>query len=209
MAVKDLKVGTRMSIGFALILVLMLSTMLVTFWSLSKVDESTQLVIEESLPFSLAADRMVLDVSRVNQWVTDASLTKNNDGLKVAEESAKAFRDDLNLFRGMFRDENDTQGLRQVDELEAAFEEMYATGMRMAAAYNESFEAGNLVMEELDADSAMTAKLVAALQESQVKEINDNGQMILAASQQVKTLQIDYRHCRTGDRCSGHYFYYA
>ncbi len=190
MAVKDLKVGTRMSFGFGLILVLMLITMLVTFWSLSKVDEGTQLVIEESLPFTLAADRMVLNVSRVNQWVTDASLTKNSDGLQVAEESAKAFRNDLNQFRDMFRDENDARGLKQVDELEASFEEMLDTGIRMAAAYNESFAAGNLVMEELDTDSARTAELVAALQESQVKEINDSGQMILAASQQVKTLQM-------------------
>ncbi|MCK4507077.1 MAG: HAMP domain-containing protein, partial [Desulfuromonadales bacterium] len=168
-----------------------LSTMVVTFWSLSKVDSSTQLVIEESLPFTLAADRMVLAVSNVNQWVTDASLTKNNDGLLVAAENAKAFRKDLDLFKGMFQEENDTQGLRQLDELEAGFAEMFDTGKRMASAYaNEGFEAGNIVMEELDADSAMVTKLVAALQVSQVQEFNENGQMILAASQQVKTLQL-------------------
>ena len=120
MAVSDLKVGTRMSLGFGLILVLMLSTMAVTFWSLGKVDSSTQLVIEESLPFTLAADRMVVAVSNVNQWVTDASLTKNDDGLKVAAENAKAFSADLDLFKGMFQEENDTQALRQLDELDAA-----------------------------------------------------------------------------------------
>ena len=165
MAISDLKVGTRMSAGFGLILLLMISTMVITFWSLNKVDDSTALVIEESLPHTLAADQMVLAVTEVNQWITDASLTQNDEGLAIAKERSRIFKENSAKFRKMFEDEKATQDIRRLDELNAAFDELLDTGTRMAAAYkNEGLDAGNLVMEELDADSALVKKLVSELQ---------------------------------------------
>ena len=84
MAIRDLKVGTRMSIGFGLILFLMISTMVVTFWSLGKVEFNTKFLSEESLPFTLLADRMVVNALQIQQFATDASATKD---LAVLDEA--------------------------------------------------------------------------------------------------------------------------
>ena len=157
MVVSDLKVGTRMSLGFGLILLLMLSTMAVTFWSLSKVEFNTKFLSEESLPFTLLADRMVVNALQVQQFATDASATKDIAVLDEAKNHYQEFNAGLDKFRDMFREENDTAALREIDQLAAAMAEMDDTAKRMVNAYiNEGQDAGDTVMMEFDADHLVT-----------------------------------------------------
>lgn len=191
MAIRDLKVGTRMSLGFGLILLLMLSTMGVTFWSLGQVEYNTKYLSEESLPFTLLADRMVVNALQVQQFATDASATKDIAVLGEAKSHYQEFNDGLDKFRDMFREENDTTALREIDQLSAAMDEMYDTAERMTNAYiNEGQEAGNAVMEDFDADAVKLTGMVAALRDLQVAEINGQVSNIMQASSQVKTLQL-------------------
>ncbi len=191
MAIRDLKVGTRMSLGFGLILLLMLSTMGVTFWSLSEVEYNTKYLSEESLPFTLLADRMVVNALQVQQFATDASATKEIAVLDEAKSHYQEFNAGLDKFRDMFREENDTTALREIDQLSAAMDEMYDTAERMTNAYiYEGQEAGNTVMEEFDADAMKLTGMVAALRDLQVTEINSQVSNIMQASSQVKTLQL-------------------
>ena len=191
MAIRDLKVGTRMSLGFGLILLLMLCTMGVTFWSLGKVEFNTKFLSEESLPYTLLADRMVVNALQVQQFATDASATKDIGVLDEAKSHYQEFNTGLDKFRDMFREENDSTALREVDQLAAAMDEMYDTAERMTSAYiNEGQEAGNTVMEEFDVDAQKLTGMVAALRDLQVSEINDRVGNIMQASSQVKTLQL-------------------
>ena len=127
MAIRDLKVGTRMSLGFGLILLLMLSTMGVTFWSLGQVEYNTKYLSEESLPFTLLADRMVVNALQVQQFATDASATKEIAVLDEAKSHYQEFNTGLDKFRDMFREENDTTALRETDQRSAAMDEMFAS----------------------------------------------------------------------------------
>jgi len=191
MAVSDLKVGTRMSIGFGLVLLMMISTMVVTFWSLGKVESNTQYLSEESLPFTLLADRMVVNTLQVQQFATDASATKDITVLDEAKSHYQEFNDGLDQFRTMFREENDTSALREIDQLAAAMDEMFDTAQRMTNAYiNEGQDAGNAVMEEFDVDAQKLTGLVSVLRDLQVTEINGQVSNIMLASSQVKTLQL-------------------
>ena len=191
MAVRDLKVGTRMSIGFGLILLLMISTMVVTFWSLSKVEFNTKFLSEESLPFTLLAESMVVNALQVQQFATDASATKDLAALDEAKNHYQEFKIGLDKFREMFRKENESSALREIDQLAVAMDEMHDTAQRMTNAYvNEGQDAGNLIMVEFDAAAQKMTSLVAALRDLQVKEINGQVNNILQASSQVKTLQL-------------------
>jgi CHASE3 domain sensor protein len=58
MAFSDLNVGKRMGAGFGTVLLLMLITGVVTFWSLGTVDSDVRKVAEEDLPFTLKAHRL-------------------------------------------------------------------------------------------------------------------------------------------------------
>ena len=180
-----------MSIGFGLILILMISTMVVTFWSLGKVEFNTRFLSDESLPYTLLADRMVVNALQVQQFATDAAATKDLGVLDEAKSHYQEFNAGLNKFRDMFRKENDTVSLQEIDKLAVAMDEMYDTAGRMTNAYvNEGQDAGNAVMEEFDTDSQELTKLVVALRELQVVEINGQVSNIMQASSQVKTLQL-------------------
>ena len=191
MAVRDLKVGTRMSLGFGLIILIMISTMVITFWSLAEVEYNTNYLSEESLPFTLLADRMVVNAIQVQQFATDASATKDVAVLDEAQEHYQEFNVGLDKFRDMFRAENDTVSLREIDQISVGMDEMYETAGRMVNAYvNEGQDAGNAVMEEFDSDVVKLAGMVSTLRQTQVAEINGQVDNIMQASSQVKTLQL-------------------
>ena len=191
MAVRDLKVGTRMSIGYGAILLLMISTMVITFWTLGKVEYNTKYLKEESLPFTLLADRMVFNTVQVQQFATDASVTRDFTVLDEARSHYEEFHAGITQFREMFTKENDQAALQEIDRLASAMDDMFDTARRMTNAYiNEGHEAGNIVMEDFDADSINLASLVVALRDTQVDQINNQVGNIMQASSQVKTLQF-------------------
>jgi methyl-accepting chemotaxis protein len=191
MILQNFKVGNRLGIGFGLILILMILTTLVTFWSLQTVDKSTSHVVDESLPFTLLAESMVLNTVQVQQWLTDVAATHDRSGLDEAAINTREFHAGIEKFRIMFRAENDREALRQMDEIEAAFNEFEETGQRLVEAYlSDGIEAGNIVMVEFDDDSIKLADMVGRFAQQQEEEIYHNSEQILAASQQVKTLQI-------------------
>ena len=91
---------------------------------------------------------------QVQQFATDASATKEVAVLEEAQRHYQEFNAGLNKFRAMFREENDTTALRELDLLSAAMDEMYDTAERMTNAYiDEGQEAGNIVMDEFDVDA--------------------------------------------------------
>ncbi|PLX81113.1 MAG: chemotaxis protein [Desulfuromonas sp.] len=187
---KNLKIGTRMGVGFSAVLILMLVAFVATFMALQTVEQSTNHVIDESLPFTLLADEMVVSTVQVNQLMTDAALTQNQEAVGEAKTHYQKFKAGVEKFRAMFRSENDSDGLRQMDDLMAAMDEAFETGQRMVTAYvNDGLEGGNRVMEEFDGDTSSLAKAVTLFQQSQVEEANEMAASILAASDRVKTSQ--------------------
>ena len=191
MAIKDLKVGTRMSLGFSVVLLLMLTTMTATFFSLQKVETSTNHVIEESLPFTLLADRMELNAVSVQQYITDAAVTHDVSVLNEAKSHYQEFKSGAEKFKTMFREENDTAHLQEMDELMADMDKVLEDGERMVLAYtNEGKEAGNVIMKEFDADVALLTELLDEFHQVQVAEIHEQTELILTLATQVKTLQV-------------------
>lgn len=120
------------------------------------------------LPFVKTALGMQLDVTQVQQYLSDISATRGQDGLddgfKMAEESAASFRKHV------------SDGSALVDRLEMpeltaaikaaadAFEPYYATGRRMAETYVASGPAGgNALMEGFDGQADMLRKSLETL----------------------------------------------
>ncbi|BBD08030.1 methyl-accepting chemotaxis protein [Desulfovibrio ferrophilus] len=174
MRFRDLNIGTRLSIGFGLVLTVIALMTTVIYSELSDIQSNSEQIAHESLPFTLAASRMKLATAHVQQWVTDVAATHNTEGLKDADEAAGAFRTDLDKFKSMFQQENAQDELRNLAALSDMFEEFYATGQRMTQAYlNEGLEAGNLIMEEFDTDSAALGGSIDKLLAVQTREAEE------------------------------------
>jgi len=187
MAIKNLKVGARLGLGFVMVLALMVVMTLFSFNALRGVDGAAEQVVNESLPFTLQADEMMVMARNMQQLVTDAALTGERKSMDEAQSVFREFDSDLGKFEQMFREENDRVSLGQVDKIHTSIDEFWATGKRMVDAYTEQGQqAGNEVMVEFDEDAGNMIKEFEVLQQSQVAEIKDNGAAILSASQSMK-----------------------
>ena len=187
----NLNIGVRMGLGFALVLLMMVAMTVMTYLALSNVNESTAHIRDESLPYTLLSEQMVLDTVQVQQYLTDASVTRDREVMQEAEQHARSFKEGLSEFGEMYRQENDNASLRELEQLEAAFDTYYATGKQMTGAYiDEGFEAGNRVMERFDADSLVLQEKIREFNQQQVDEIYAMTGNVVASADQVKTTQI-------------------
>ncbi len=187
MTLSNMKIGTRMGLSFGAIILLVVVAIVVSIVSLQVVKKDAIQVEKESMPYALLADTIVVNTVQVQQWLTDVSATQNPDGYKDAEEAANGFHDGIGKFKDMFREENDTAALAQVEELETAFNDLYKTGKQMANAYiTEGLDAGNIIMESFDETSARLADRVSLLRDSQVNEAKTLTEEIVVAVDRVE-----------------------
>ncbi len=187
MMLSKMKIGTRMGLSFGVIILLVVVAIAVSTISLQVVKKDATQVEKESMPYALLADNIVVNTVEVQQWLTDVSATHNPDGYKDAEEAARGFHEGIEKFKEMFREENDTAALTQVEELEIAFDAFYKTGKQMADTYiNQGVDAGNKLMESFDETSARLAGRVSLLRDSQVNEANTLTEDIVVAVNRVE-----------------------
>jgi methyl-accepting chemotaxis protein len=179
----QLKIGSRLAVGFVAVIGVFLVAMAVILWHQTEVLTDAQQINDESLPYALLADEMVLDVVQVQQFLQDASATHNRDGFDEAEQHAKEFKVSLEKFRAMFRQENDLDALKEMDTLDKEFNEFYALGKVMTEAYiTKGVAAGNELMEDFDKRCDALNEKLEKLRKTQVDEANTMASNIVAAS---------------------------
>ena len=171
MVFKNMKIRTRLMVGFGIVLSLFVVCGVITTLLLMKSDRSVKVVREESMPFALTAKDIAFHVVQVQQFLTDVSATHDTGVLKEAEDSAQAFRQNIAKFREMYIAQNDQDSLRKLDGLESSFNNYYETGKTMANAYvNQGIEAGNILMEDFDKTSIAITSIVEEFVKQQTDE---------------------------------------
>jgi methyl-accepting chemotaxis protein len=173
MKFRDIRIRTKLGMGFGVLLALMVTVVIVTGLYLKQADYNANFVKVEALPFTLVAGDITLGVVQVQQWLTDVSATHDTGGYVEAEDAARVVRDGIDKFRVMFKAENNSAAMRDMDEMEQQFETYYEMGKQMAKAYiDEGLEAGNLIMAQFDVEAERIAALVTDLQQTQIDEAN-------------------------------------
>ena len=171
MVLKNMKIKSRLMVGFGIVLSLFVICGVITTLLLMKSDRSVKVVREESMPFALTAKDIAFHVVQVQQFLTDVSATHDTGVLKEAEDSAVKFRQDAAKFREMYRVKNDQESLRKLEDLESSFNSYYETGKTMANAYvNQGIEAGNILMEDFDKTSIAITSIVEEFVKQQTDE---------------------------------------
>src|SRR3989338_395739 len=179
MMFRNLRIGMRLGIGFAVVVGLFAVTLLAVGVSLSNLTRDVRLINEKTLPYVMVADERDLDRAKVQQFLTDVSATHDRAGYQEAEESAKRFLSGVEKFRQLYQRENDASNLRQIEAIEADFNKFYASGKVMAEAYIiKGMDAGNLLMKGtdqeagFDKDSLTISDELAKFRDQQVSEAN-------------------------------------
>lgn len=140
----------KIAISFGSLFLLFIGLMSYQFVELNGFNEKINNTDEVTLKTTLAVNRMDLSVIQVQQWLTDISATRGQDGLDdgflLAEDYAKSFKEDLQYVKKL----NPEKG-EQLDQMLIAFEAYYNTGVKMANLYiNEGTSAGNAFMGQFD-----------------------------------------------------------
>ncbi|MEN9624674.1 MAG: Methyl-accepting chemotaxis protein PctC [Pseudomonadota bacterium] len=178
-----LKIGTRLTFGFGLVISVFLVALSVILSYQSQTLASARQIKNESLPFVLIAERMMLDVSQVGQFLTDVAVSHHTEGFDEADKNAQDFHDNAEKFKTMFRNENDTVALKKMEALQSQFSDFHALGKKMARTYiRKGMDAGNELMEEFDQKSAELDVQLNEFNKVQVDEANDMAEKIVEAS---------------------------
>jgi methyl-accepting chemotaxis protein len=155
---KNFKLATKLVLGFAVPVLAIIAILIGTYVVTSSIKKNAgQALIEskQSFNFSTLAQKMKLDVVQVQQWLTDISATRGQDGLDdgfdEAENSKQSFLSGLSKFKKMYADKGDQKSIDELDIMERAFGAYYEAGRTMAQAYVKGGpQEGNQFMADFD-----------------------------------------------------------
>ena len=191
MRFKDMKLGRKMALAFGVIFILLGVNTVVTSYLLRTIDQHAAHVAVESIPFSLAAEQMIQEITEVQQCLTDVSATHNEDGYTVAEAAAGGFKQNIIKFKEMFAEEGDIEVLKRIDAIAASFDKFYETGIQMARVYvNEGIEAGNNLMAAFDEIAEDLKNRMRVFRNEQVDEAKTLSEGISATTRKTDLLMI-------------------
>ncbi|TAN44480.1 MAG: HAMP domain-containing protein [Nitrospirae bacterium] len=189
--IKNMKIGSKMGIGFGVLLALFCVAVAVSYSFLNAADNNAKQVQKESLPFLMRAFEIDVNVTKVSESLTDAALTHNLDGVKEADKAAATVKHDLSLFRDMFRSEQNTNGLKEVEEMEKSFDSFLSAGKKMVNVFVSKGQAeGNKIMSEFDKDRERLLGEVEKFQKEQEAEANTATAGVEKAIVKVKTVLV-------------------
>lgn len=164
---RKLKLQTKLAVGFLVPLTLLITVAGFSLYIANRVRDEATTASEQSMKVAVLAQQMKLDAVQIQQWLTDISATRAQDGLDDGFDEAAAsrasFLQGLQEYRTFWRRSAVQAELAKPDDLERALEAYYASGREMAEAYvAEGPEAGNVSMAAFDQSAAaLTAQLDA------------------------------------------------
>ena len=112
---KNIKISTRLGLGFSMIVTIMAVSTLIAILLLNVVDEKVERVEKMSIPMALMAEDMALNIVQVQQWLTDVSTTHLGEGYVEAEREAEKFRENLKNFKSLSLGNRENGVLDQLD----------------------------------------------------------------------------------------------
>ncbi len=171
---KNLRVGVRIGGSFGIVLLLILIMGGFIFFTTQRIKQHANHLDKESLPYALIADEMVLDTVQVQQFIQDVAATHNPGGYKEADEAASRFKGNIEKIIGMYREENDTNSIKRMEEVKGLFLRYHEFGKKMADAYvSKGIDEGNKFMEDFDKIASELSKKMGDFRDEQVKEAKD------------------------------------
>ncbi len=172
-----MKVGTKIILGFSIPILMFFVFGLWLQYAMEKTSGHLQQVRGESVIFALIAKDMEINVTQVQQYLSDISATRALDGLsdgfKEAEIHYKEFIADLAKFEQLFAGKNNQKGVESCKQIRASFEAFYANGVKMAQAYVDGGPSGgNRLMADFDRASLELQNALKPFIKSQLAEMD-------------------------------------
>jgi methyl-accepting chemotaxis protein len=143
--------------------------------------------------FALMAKEMQRNVVQVQQYLSDVSATRGQDGLddgfKLAEENRTAFQEQVEKFRARFAAIDAKDERVQLDQVATHFDAYYQAGVQMAKAYVAGGPAqGNPLMGHFDSASEKLQESMERFVESETALMQQDIASIGGSTQLIQRL---------------------
>ncbi len=162
----DMPFAKRLWLAGGCVLGVFALVLLLAFAGFKTTQGAAAVIGNQELPQALLADELAFNMSQVQQFLTDASLTKNPEALQEAEAAAAAFRKALTALEGKYGQE--PAALAKAQQVGQDFEAALVVGEAMVKAYGVSAVEGNQQMAAFDAASSGLVREVMAIQSGEV-----------------------------------------
>jgi len=183
----NLKIGTKFRLGISTILLIMISTFLITTFSLNDVHNHIARVIKESLPGERITNEMAFQTIQVMNLLLYSSIKDNVKGFTTAETVVKSFKDKIYRYKLMHETRKNKDSLKTIIELEDAFDQYYEHGKEMSFVYlTEGIKEGNELLVAFEKASEVLTQKMKKLQELEMRLTGSSVQSISEAAYKVK-----------------------
>ncbi|NOY89347.1 MAG: hypothetical protein GXO93_08190, partial [FCB group bacterium] len=157
---KNLKISTKLYIGFGLVVFLGLVLAGTNYLSYSGIRKSTVYAQEEEYPVLKKANELILATTEVQQACVTIAATRGQDGLDDGLDIAKAYTDTFNIVLGELI-KLDPKHKDQLEKLRKPFKKYYETGIKLANTYiQDGPELGNKMMPQFDSEVEQIDNLI-------------------------------------------------
>ncbi len=189
----NFKVGQKILAIVMLVGAILTVLLAVSYFSFLELRRALNEVKNEGVPNAMVAKDMQMQVVQIQQWLTDISATRAQDGLddgfKEAEKAHRVFFEDLARIRQSYVLEDDRNGIVQADQIKERMGLWYASGNKIALAYIEGgAPAGNMLMGEFDKVSTQLQESLTPVIEGQVSEARSELDLAVQEADRVQML---------------------
>jgi methyl-accepting chemotaxis protein len=196
MTTLNMTIRTRIFLGFSVPIVLFIGFSVWLQMQLTHIKNDVQTVSEQSFEYALLATQADKNVVQIQQFLSDVSATRGenglDDGFAKAQENYDALTTALDRFEKYFVTAGNADFLKKTQAIKAASKVYFETGQSMAKAYVAGGpEAGNKLMGGFDAASdGLQKALVPFVQHVVAQMKQDLGATQIKADDTGKTATL-------------------
>ena len=177
-----MNIRNKLKYGIMGILGIFLTTSILVTNNILHVKDISKKTSEKSVPMAILAEDTKFQSCQIQQFLTDSSLTQDLEVINEAQTAYNKFMDNISKFEKMFKEENQTKALAELEEIKKRATNLFETGKKMVNSYGISKVDGDIVMEDLDARTEELAALVDKLKETQINEAITNSELTFEKS---------------------------
>jgi methyl-accepting chemotaxis protein len=179
MGLGNLRVKIKLILGFAIPVVLFTAFSLWLQWAMTDVSARLRHIENESASYALLAKDLEKAVTQVQQFLSDISATRAQDGLDDGFAEAQNYHDvfvkGIAKFIEFDTASGNTERADKARKLQEEFEKYYQTGVKMAHGYIDGGPAlGNKMMGDFDQTSLELQNDLKPFVEAQLEEMKSS-----------------------------------
>jgi methyl-accepting chemotaxis protein len=179
MGLGNLQVKIKLILGFAIPVALFTAFSLWLQWAMNDVSARLRHIEDESVSYALLAKDLEKAVTQVQQFLSDISATRAQDGLDDGFTEAQNYHDvfvsGIAKFIEFDSANGNTERANKARKLQEEFEKYYQTGVKMAHGYIDGGPAlGNKMMGDFDQTSLELQNDLKPFVQAQLEEMKSS-----------------------------------